>query len=193
MPVPVPWDWARRRIVPLLAGPLIDPPGQRTIMTASELGPALRFGVDLGGVYPLLDADTAERWEVSVAQLLDTALTNLSDRAGYLDNSVVRHGTLGGRITTLVSTPDGLASSLVLVPDHLCRLIGDHDQILAAPTRNQLLAVTPDTSTELFASLVMDFELGDPLPLMIDPFILVAGELSWGGLADPAADAEDIR
>ena len=184
MPVPAPWDWARPRIVPLLAGPLIDPPGERTVMADSELGPAVVFGVDLGGVYPLLDAETIERWEVSVAQLHDTALTNFSERCGRLDRSVVTRGTLAGRITTLVRTPDGLASSLVLVPDHLRRLIGDHDQILATPSRNLVMAAALDTNPESFASLVVDFEMGEPLPLLLDAFSLFRGELTWGGLAN---------
>jgi uncharacterized protein YtpQ (UPF0354 family) len=189
-PRPVSWDWARPRLVPLLAGPSVDPPDQPNVRAVSDLGPALVFGLDLGRVYPLIDVETAERWEASAAQIRAAAMDNLRARAARTPASCVRRGTTGGWITTYVRTPAGLASSLVLVPDELRRLIGDHDQLIATPTRDRLVAMPADAPTRIIAGLVVEQEAADPSPLLLDPFLLEDGELGWLGLLDDDDDPD---
>jgi hypothetical protein len=191
MPKPVPWDWAQPRLVPLLAGPCIDLPDCAPVRGVSELGPALVFGVDIGRVYPLVDVEVAERWEASADQIQAAAMANFRARAARTASACVAHGTMSGWITTFVRTPAGLASSLVLAPDDLRRLIGAHDQVIATPTRELLIAMPSGVAARTFADVVVDLERSEPLPLCLDPFAMVDGDLSWGGCVEGDADEED--
>jgi hypothetical protein len=196
MPRPAPWDWVKPRLVPLLAGPFIDPPDLATVRGVSELGPALVYGVDVGRVYPLVDVEVAERWEVSVDQLHDAAMDNFRARAARTPPSCVTRGTMSGWITTFVRTPAGLASSLVLVPEELRRLVGERDQLVATPTRALLLAMPIDAPLRTFAEVAVEFEGKDPLPLWLDPFALIDGGLTWTGAVrgdDDQCDADEFR
>lgn len=167
--------------MPLLAGPCIDRPEDAPVRGVCPLGPAILFGVDIGRVYPLVDADVAERWEVSTDQLQAEAMANFAGRAARTAASCVTRGTMSGWITTFVRTPAGLASSLVFVPDELKRLIGDHDQVIATPTRELLIAMPAAVPSRTFADVIVDFERGAALPLWLDPFTMLDGELSWVG------------
>jgi hypothetical protein len=61
MPKPVPWDWARPRLMPLLAQPCVDLPGDERIRVVGRPGCAVEFGIDLGGHFPIVDRIVAER------------------------------------------------------------------------------------------------------------------------------------
>src|SRR5258708_27377888 len=63
MPNPVPRDWAAPRLMPLLSGPQFDDPDLPIVRVASELGPTIEFGLDLGGVVPTDDRRVAQRCE----------------------------------------------------------------------------------------------------------------------------------
>ncbi|MEP7378900.1 MAG: hypothetical protein ABI725_04990, partial [Chloroflexota bacterium] len=112
MPKPVPWEWAKPRLLPLLSGPVIDPPGLPTVRTTAGPGCAVEFGLDLGNVFPVVDALVAERWECDATQLLDVSLANLRRRVSILSPASVSTGVLSGRITRVFRQP-GWAASLV--------------------------------------------------------------------------------
>jgi hypothetical protein len=179
MPKPVPWEWARPRLVPLLAGPRFDPPGEELIRSVAGPGCAIEFGIDLGGVFPVVDASVAERWECSADQLRDMALANLRQRVTRIGPRAAAAGTLSGRIVRLLRQPRGLAASCVFLLDELTRLFGSHDQVLAAPSRSLLVSFPMNTPAEVLADAVVDLEMGEPLPLLLDPFVLLDGELHW--------------
>ncbi|MEO8626060.1 MAG: hypothetical protein ABI452_05110, partial [Candidatus Limnocylindrales bacterium] len=135
MPKPVPWEWAKPRLLPLLSGPAIDPPGLPTVRTTAGPGCAVEFGLDLGKVFPVVDALVAERWECDAAQLLDVSLANLRRRVSLLAPANLSTGVLSGRMTRVFRQP-GWAASLVLLEGELIRLFGAHDQYVAAPSRS---------------------------------------------------------
>ena len=179
MPRPVPWDWARDRLVPLLAGPYLGRPGDDLVRTTLDPGCAVVFGLDLGGAFANVDTVVARRWECTTAQIRDAAMTNLRQRGSQLEPEDVSSGTLSGRIVRLIHRGVGWASSLVLVPEELMRLFGSDDQILAAPGRSILLSFPISTPTRVVADIVVDFERGETYPLWLDPFVLVDGVLHW--------------
>ena len=181
MPKPVPWDWARPRLVPLLAGPRIDPEGESLVRTVEGLGIAVTFGIDLGAAIPLVDEAVAHRWECSPEQIRDAAVANLRRWSARLERTVVRTATMSGYRIRLIDRRPGWASSIVLVPDELRRLFGDHDQVLAAPRRDTLLSFPPDIPGRLAGEIVVDFEMGASDPLLLDPFGLEDGVLDWRG------------
>jgi hypothetical protein len=194
MPKPVSWDWARPRLMPLLAQPCIDMPGEERIRTVAPVGCAIEFGIDLGGHFPIVDRVVAERWECSVEQLWATALENLAKRASIVQPSVVQHAVMSGRAFRMLQAPAGCASSLLLVPDQVKRLFGDHDQVLAAPGRHTLLSFPLDAPTLGIGEIVVDIEQGELTPLFLDPFAMYDGEVIWegdGGLDDLDDDLPD--
>jgi len=181
MPKPVPWEWARPRLMPLLAQPCIDHPGDERIRVVGRPGCAVEFGIDLGGHFPIVDRIVAERWECSVEQLQDAAMANLARRVAAIPPSVVRHAVMSGRAFRMLQSPAGCASSVLLVPEQVKRLFGGHDQVLAAPGRHTLMSFPMDAPTLGVAEIVVDMELQELAPLFLDPFALCDGEVIWEG------------
>lgn len=179
MPKPVPWEWARPRLLPLLAGPYIDADDDPPVRGISDLGCAVVYGLQVGSAFPLVNERVAERWECSADQIHGVAMANLEARASRLSASAVKGGTLSGRIVRIADRDVGWASSLLLVPDQLMRLFGSTDQVFGAPSRSVLISLPLGTPPEIVAHIVIDFEMAETWPLMLDPFVLLGGRLSW--------------
>ncbi len=181
MPTPVPWEWARPRLVPLLAGPMIDAEGESVVRTIMDPGVAVTFGIHLGRAFLLVDEAVTTRWECTVEQVQDAATANLRHWAARLEPTVVRTATMSGHRIRIIQDRPAWASSILLVSDELRRLLGNHDQILAAPRRDTLLSFSPNIPERIAGEIVVDFEIDAPYPLMLDPFVLEDGALSWVG------------
>jgi uncharacterized protein YtpQ (UPF0354 family) len=181
MPKPVPWDWARPRLLPLLCGPSIDDDADGPFRAVVDPGVSVVFGIDLGGGFPLVDLPVMTRWECSADQVRTTALHNLAIRAAKLDRAIVRSGSLSGHPIRVVDGRPAWASSLVLVPDELGRLIGTEDQIIATPSRGVLLSLPMEMPPRVAADIVTDFESRGPLPLLLDAFYFRDGSFGWTG------------
>jgi uncharacterized protein YtpQ (UPF0354 family) len=179
MPRPVAWDWAKPRLMPLLAQPCIDTPGEERIRTVADLGPAIEFGIDLGGHFPIVDRVVAERWECTVEQLRDAALANLERRAAAVPSSAVQTAVMSGRRFGMLRSPAGCASSILLAPAHLRRLFGEQDQMLAAPGRHTLVSFSLDVPELAAAEIAVDLEMNELTPLFLAPFYLIGGQLIW--------------
>jgi hypothetical protein len=192
MPNPVTWDWAAPRLMPLLSGPQFDDPDLPIVHLASELGPAVEFGLDLGGVFVTVDERVAERWECSSAQLLDRGLANLRERAAKIKPDQVVAGVISGHTVRILRDRPAWASSVVLDLPTIHRLFGVHDQVLAAPTTNCLVSLPIDTPMPVAADIVVSFE-GPLTSLFLDPFVMEDGILLWGGNApDGGLDDDEV-
>lgn len=188
MPNPVPWDWASPRLMPLLSGPQFDDPDLPLVRLTSELGPAIEFGLDLGGVFVTVDRLVAERWECSTDQLLDRGLANLRDRAARITPDQVVAGVMSGRTVRVLRDKPAWASSILLDLASVHRLFGSHDQLLAAPTTSCVVSVPIDTPSRVAADIVVDFE-GPLTSLFLDPFVMEEGAIHWaGGVSDDDLD-----
>ena len=183
MPTPVPWDWAAPRLIPLLSGPRFDEPGMPLVRLASDLGPAVEFGLDLGGVFALVDQAVADRWECSANQLMARGMVNLRERAARIDADRVITGVVSGRSIRLLRDRPAWASSVLLDTASTTRLFGSHDQALAAPQRGIVVSVPIDTSEPVAAEIVIELEGSSLTSLFLDPFFLEDGVLRWVGNA----------
>jgi hypothetical protein len=190
MPNPVLWDWAAPRLMPLLSGPQFDDPDLPIVRITSELGPAIEFGLDLGGVFATVDRRVAERWECSPDQLLQRGLTNLRDRAARIAPDQVVAGVMSGRTIRVLRDRPTWASSALLDLPTIHRLFGAHDQLLAAPTTGCLVSLPIDTPTRTAAEIAIDFE-GPLTSLFLDPFVMEDGTLRWVGDALGDDDEHD--
>jgi hypothetical protein len=194
MPRPVPWEWAKPRLMPLLAQPCIDLPGEHRIRTVAAPGCAIEFGIDLGGHFSIVDRVVAERWECTIQQLHDAAMDNLRRRIAAVPTTAVQHAVMSGRAFRMLRTPPGCASSVLLVPDELQRLFGGHDQILAAPGRHTVMSFPADAPTLAVAEIVVEIESSELAPLFLSPFGLYDRELIWeidGAIDEDDDDADD--
>jgi hypothetical protein len=187
VPKPIPWDWAQPRLVPLLAGPRFDQPGEEIVRSTAGPGCAIEVGIDLGTVQPLVDVSVAQRWECTPEQLRDAALVNFQARLAKLTPAAAVPGTLSGRIVRILRLPRACAASAVLLPDELIRIFGSGDQIFAAPTRALLLSFPINTPGHVVADAVVEWEMNEAMPLMYDPFVLLDGQLHW----QPPDDEEE--
>lgn len=188
MPKPMPWDWAAPRMLPILSCPSFDQPGEALVRVRSEIGPMVQFGIDLGGVLSYVDEVVAERWECSGGQLMERALRNLGERSSRVEPTRVITGVMSGRSIRMLRDRPAWVASLVLAPDDLFRLFGDHDQILATPTASCLISLPLDTPPPVVADIVIDFERTAFRPLWLDPFIVIDRQVLWG---HDAADEGD--
>jgi hypothetical protein len=177
IPRPMPWEWARTRLMPLLTGPYLGP--DEIVTSVSSLGWVI-YGIEVKETFVILDVPVVERWECSLAQIEQVAGANLSERASHLSPADVRRGVLSGRITNLLDSVPW-ASSLLLAPEHLMRVFGREDQLFGAPKRDALLGFSIDTPHRQIADIVIDFEANAAYPLWLDPFGLINGELVWEG------------
>ncbi|MGI8828900.1 MAG: hypothetical protein ACR2I5_03890 [Candidatus Limnocylindria bacterium] len=191
MPKPVPWDWAMPRLIPLLAGPYLDHPGESLVLAVLPPGVTVTFGIDLGrGVMPFVDTPVAERWECSPSQICSVAVDNLERRAAQIETSAVRSGTLSGHIVGVLQRP-AWVSSLLLTTPHLVRLFGAQDQIFVAAGHGTLISLPIDAPSHVASELVIEYEAKEWYPLMLDPFGLEGGVLHWGGAEEYEADDDD--
>jgi hypothetical protein len=139
----------------------------------------VEFGVDLGGAFTYVDECVARRWECSSEQLMDRALHNLEIRAARIEGSAIASGVMSGRAIRLLMDRPTWATSLVLVPDQLFRLFGDHDQILGVPASSCLVSIPMDTPSPVVAEIVFDLERGSLRPLWLGAFTLSDRRLQW--------------
>jgi hypothetical protein len=194
MPKPVPWEWAAPRLIPLLAGPYFDQPGEELVRSILPPGIAVTFGIDLGnGVLPFVDAPVAERWECTPDQICRSAVANLERRALQVEPGAVQSGTLSGHIIRLLERPMGWSSSLLLSPTNLVRLFGDHDQLFLAAGHGTLIGMGSDVPSHVARGLVFEYEAMELYPLLLDPFALVGGAVVWGGSDDYPDDGDDAE
>jgi hypothetical protein len=185
MPRPVPWEWARSRLVPLLARPGFDRPEEPVVRAVAGPGCAVEFGLDLGGVFAVVDRPVSQRWECTSGQLLEAAMTNLARRVAELRPEEAAVGVVRGRLARLLDAPAGLAASVLLLPDELLRLFGHEDQVLIAPGRSRLISFPLSTPPQVVVESALALEQDEAVPLLLDPFVLIDGQLNWqSGLAE---------
>lgn len=187
MPKPATWEWARPRLMPLLAGTALE---HELVTVKGAPGCAVNFGIECARTYLIVDRPVTERWETSDEQLMAAAWANLERRAARLEPSAVRTATLSGHIVRILDSV-AWSSSLLLSPSNLRRLFGTMDQILATPRRNTLLSFDMDTSPAVAAHVAIDIEVNAAFPLLLDPFLLEDGEVIWRDLVDDDWPGDD--
>lgn len=167
----------RRRPTPVPGQPLqvLLPPG---IMTG--------FGVDAGPAVMHVGVESLAGWGVDVVEVTARALENVRLRSAPLrPRDLVAHG-VGGVAIRALQSGQGIASTLLLVPDELRRIFGERPQTFVAPMRDLLVSVGGDVDPEYFDWLNEEFALLDPNALALDAFALEDGELRLRPLARAA-------
>jgi hypothetical protein len=179
VPTEIDWDWAQGRVLPVLPRARPQPAGSaEPIQAVMSGGITVQFGIDIGPAFMSVSAKLLRQWAKGVADLAATAIVNLHARAGSIEPGDLYHGSLSGIATTWLQSGRSVASTLVLAPLELTRLLGPEPQLLVAPMRDLLIAFPGEPEVELAMWLHAEIAAEDPNCLPLAAFRLENGGVS---------------
>jgi hypothetical protein len=171
----------RRRPLPLES----DPPLRLSYPPGIEVG----FGIDIGPAMLHVGAKQIERWGVTEGEVAAMGIANVLERSTSRRQFGLIQERIHGVPVTVFQSREGWASTLVLVPDELCRAMGDRPALLLVPMRDVLLRMPIDTDMELARWLLEEFVALDPNGLAVPVLALVDGKLRFASAPAPGAVA----
>jgi hypothetical protein len=175
----MPWKKARSQVLPIM--PRVRPyPTPELDMVRAMLPPGILvgFGIDLGPALTFITTGLLDRWRIDRASLAASALSNLGRAARQCSPDDVLHDQIAEVPVSIVQTGRGIAASLLLVSDHLERIVGAGDRFLVAPIRDILIALPVNVDREFAAWLANEWEALDPNHLHLGGFRYEAGRVS---------------
>ena len=179
MPQELTWESIAAEVIPLFqrVRPYHDSmPDQLRVVVPPGL--TVGFGVDIGPAFITISPVMAADWGVPPDAILGRAVANLEQRMAAVRPRDVRDGMIGDMPVRVLQSPTGSASTYVLAPSALARILGPHRQLLLAPMRNLLLSL-PVTADRDFASWLFDeFASQDPNCLAPAAFVVGDGTLA---------------
>ena len=172
------WKAARHQILPML--PRLRPfPGgdDQTVRVILPPGILVSFGIDLGPAVTFLGSSVVDRWRVDRDSIVEAALHNLRARACDCKPDLVIRDHIADAPVTVLQSRQGIAASLLLVPEHIDRLFGPGPHLLLAPMRDLLIALPADVDRDFAAWLSEEWEALDPNHLHLGGFVHEAGSV----------------
>jgi hypothetical protein len=140
-------------------------------------GVTVGFGVDLGPAAVRVSRGLLDEWGVDLQEVTATALGNLRDRAFAPSLPPLVREPIAGHPTIAFQSEDGWASTLLLAPDALERVMGPEPRLFVAPMRDLLIGLPPDVDPELACWLTEEFEALDPNALALEGFLWRDGRI----------------
>jgi hypothetical protein len=137
------------------------------------------FGIDIGPAFLLVGQTLLAGWPVGPADLVARALSNLRERTRPIRARDLVTADIDGVPARVLQSGLGCASALVLAPDELRRILGDHPQCLLAPMRDVLVSLPSDVDRGFAAWLNEELATMDPNGLALDAFSLDADGLRY--------------
>ena len=185
MPQELTWDQIAPEVVPLFQR--VRPyhasmPEQLRVVVPPGL--TVGFGVDIGPAFITVSPEMAQEWGVPADEILGRALVNLEARMAGVRPRDVHDGSIGDVPVRILQSPTGSASTYVLVPEALGRILGRHRQLVLAPMRNLLMSL-PITADRDFAAWLFDeIAAQDPNCLAPAAFVIGDGQLALEPLGE---------
>jgi hypothetical protein len=160
----------RRRPLPVDVGHLPTreyPPGIAAVL-GLDVGPAMLFVVQ----------EQLDTWGVSSDEAFEQALDNVRTRVAARKQFALICERIADVPTLAFQSREGWASSLLLLPDELTRVLGERHGLILAPMRDLIIRLPLDTEREFAHYLLEEFAAADMNALDLPPFALVDGHLS---------------
>ena len=179
MPQELTWESIAPEVVPLFqrVRPYHDSmPEQLRVVVPPGL--SVGFGVDIGPAFITISPEMAADWGVPPDEILGRAVANLEQRMAAVRPRDVHDGTIGDVPVRILQSPTGSASTYVLVPGALGRILGPHRQLVLAPMRNLLISLPVTADREFAAWLFDEFASQDPNCLAPAAFVVGDGTLA---------------
>jgi hypothetical protein len=190
--VPEGLDWAELadEIVPLFQRlrpyhPSMPEPVRMVVPPGLSIG----FGVDIGPAFLNVTPDMLERWGRTTDEVLRQAMANLERRMAAVSADDLYVGEIEELPMRWLQSPTGAASTYVLLPEALGRILGRHRQLLLAPMRNLLISIPAGASRELAAWLFEELASQDPNCLAPAAYLVGDGRLQVEPLGEPFGQA----
>ena len=143
------------------------------------------LGLDIGPAMLFVGVEQLDTWGVSEDDAFDRAEANVDERIRSRRHWTLISEPIGSVPTTAFQSREGWASSLVLMPEVLCRILGERSGRILAPMRDLVLWMPLDTDID-FARWVMDeMAQADVNALDVPVLTLVDGQFAQSG-APPA-------
>ncbi len=186
----LPWPAFRDQVIPMLPrvrpypGPELDP-----VRVVLPPGILVGFGIDLGPALTIVSEALLGAWKLDAAALASTALENLRIRAEACDATRVHRDRIGDTPVGILQSGLGIGAALLLVPEHIDRLLGGGPHLLVAPMRDLLIALPDDVDPGFAAWLAEEFEVLDPNHLHLGGFRHRSGVVTPVAIEDALAEA----
>ena len=179
MPQELTWESIAPEVVPLFqrVRPYHESmPEQLRVVVPPGL--SVGFGVDIGPAFITISPEMAADWGVPPDEILGRAVANLERRMAAVRPRDVHDGTVGDVPVRILQSPTGSASTYVLAPGALGRILGPHRQLVLAPMRNLLISLPVTADREFAAWLFDEFASQDPNCLAPAAFVVGDGTLA---------------
>lgn len=184
-----PWAQAQADVRPMLPRIRPYPFPIEPVRTMLPPGILVGFGIDIGPALTMVDGHQLERWGVDVGTVADRALANVRDLADGCDPGTVVRQAVDGVPVMALQTGEGIAASMLLVPETLAPFFGSGPLLLLAPMRDLLLALPATVDHEFASWLADEWESLDPNHLHLGGWLYDAGKLCPVPIEDAFATA----
>jgi hypothetical protein len=179
VPQELTWEEIAREVVPLFQRVRpYHPEMPEQLRVVVPPGLTVGFGVDIGPAFITVSPGMAEKWGVPADRILERALANLETRMAGVRQRDVYDGSIGDVPVRMLQSPTGSASTYVLVPAALGRILGAHRQLVLAPMRNLLLSLPVSADRDFAAWLFDEIASQDPNCLAPAAFVIGDGRLA---------------
>ncbi len=170
----------RRRALPPGLNDLptrVFPPGI-TAGLALDIGPAMLFVGD----------EQLKGWGVTADRAFDQALSNVRARVAARRQFALVTERIADVPTIAFQSREGWASTLLLLPHELTRVLGRQDGLVLAPMRDLIVLLPLDADPGFAMFLLEEFAAADMNALDLPIFVLLDGELKpTVAVRDPGA------
>jgi hypothetical protein len=174
-----PWQDVARDLRPALPRRRALPPGTEDL-PEQVYPPGIRvvLGLDIGPAMLFVGHEQLASWGVGADHAFGRALANVRGRVARRRTFGLVYEPICGVPSLAFQSREGWASALLLMPDELCRVLGERDGLVVAPMRDLIIHLPPDADPLLAHLILAEFAAADMNALDLPPFRLIDGQLA---------------
>lgn len=173
-----PWEKVAPDLRIVLPRRRMMPPGSEDL-PSREFPPGITagLGLDIGPAMLFVGEEQLVTWGVTPDRAFDQALANVKARVASRKQFALLTERIADVPTIAFQSREGWASSLLLLPDELTRVLGDRDGLLLAPMRDLIMLLPLDAEPGFAVFLLEEFADADMNALDLPIFVRLDGEL----------------
>lgn len=143
-----------------------------------DCGISAGLGLDIGPAMLFVNEHQLNGWGVTVDQAFDHALDNVRASVAARKQFALIHERIADVPTVAFQSREGWASTLLLLPDELTRVLGQRDGLVLAPMRDLVMWLPLDAEPSFAVFLLEEFADADMNALDLPIFVMLDGELA---------------